>query len=45
MFHCEFCKISKNTISYRTDPVAGSLGETFYFVNCWCGGKRGKLHS
>ena len=43
VFHCEFCGISKNTISYRTPPVTGSLGETFYFVNWWWGEKRGKV--
>ena len=26
MFSCEFCKISKNTVSYRTPPVAASVG-------------------
>ena len=25
MFSCEFCKISKNTFSYRTPPVAASV--------------------
>ena len=25
VFSCEFCEISKNTFSYRTPPVAGSL--------------------
>ena len=24
LFPCEFCKISKNTFSYRTPPVAAS---------------------
>ena len=24
VFSCEFCKISKNTFSYRTPPVAAS---------------------
>ena len=24
LFSCEFCKISKNTFSYRTPPVAAS---------------------
>ena len=27
MFSCEFCKISKNTFSYRTPPVASSVNE------------------
>ena len=25
MFSCEFCRISKNTFSYKTPPVAASL--------------------
>ena len=25
MFSCEFCKISKNTFSYKTPPVAASI--------------------
>ena len=29
-FSCEFCKISKNTFSHRTTPMAASL-YTFYF--------------
>ena len=26
---CEFCKISKNTFSYRTPPVAASVNKMF----------------
>ena len=30
VFSCEFCKISKNTFSYRTAPVAGSLNGSWF---------------
>ena len=26
VFSCEFCEISKNTLCYRTPPVAASVG-------------------
>ena len=29
VFSCEFCKISKNTFSYRTPPVAASRNQIF----------------
>ena len=47
MFTCEFCEISKNAFSYKTPPVAASVGEetgriicyylpfTFFFFHCF----------
>ena len=36
VFFCEFCEISKNTLSYRTPPVTASIGywltENWYFL-------------
>ena len=32
VFTCEFCKISKNTFSYRTPPVAPSLWIIFFII-------------
>ena len=34
MFSCEFCKISKNTFSERTPPVAASASWTFNTLDC-----------
>ena len=33
VFFCEFCKISKNTFSYRTPPVAASAYIMKFFSN------------
>ena len=35
MFSCEFCKISKNTFSYRTPPVAASGEYPFVQTQPW----------
>ena len=38
VFSCKFCKISKNTIFYRTPPVAAlkfSSERMFFLVNIW----------
>ena len=31
VFSCEFCEISKNTLSYRTPPVAASV----FYTSMW----------
>ena len=31
VFSCEFCEISKNTVSYRTPPVAASVKKDYYW--------------
>ena len=32
VFSCKFCKISKNTFSYRIPPVAASEEKVFYYL-------------
>ena len=33
VFSCEFCKISKNTFSYRAPPVAASINKSQVHIN------------
>ena len=35
VFPCEFCEISKNTLSYRTHPVAASVFKRFLSTCEW----------
>ena len=32
VFSCEFCEISKNTLSYKTPPVAAFYHSTYDFL-------------
>ena len=34
MFFCEFCKIFKNTFSYRIPPVAASVSYVLLYFHC-----------
>ena len=36
VFSCEFCEISKNTFSYRTTQVAGSVLALYLFITLIC---------
>ena len=43
-FSCEFCKISKNTFSHRTLPVAVSLVRKLTKIFCWVDDNLTRLH-